>query len=101
MDDLNTQSKRQETLPLRRAPARRPSKWRRAGWILLGETLTWLQILGGVSILAGIVCVKLERPVAGEPSAIELGAEPLPVTASVPVAPAPPTGPVADVAGPA
>ncbi len=72
-----------------------------AGWILLGETLTWLQILGGVSILAGIVCVKLERPVAGEPSAIELGAEPLPVTASVPVAPAPSTGPVADVAGPA
>lgn len=72
-----------------------------AGWILLGETLTWLQILGGASILAGIVCVKLERPVAGEASAIELGAEPLPVTASIPVAPAPPTGPVADVAGPA
>lgn len=33
-----------------------------AGWILLGEALGALQILGGVLILAGIVCVKLERP---------------------------------------
>ncbi|WP_350347043.1 EamA family transporter [Agromyces sp. G08B096] len=47
-----------------------------AGWVLLGESLGLLQILGGVLILAGIVCVKLERR---EPEAVvELGAEPVP-----------------------
>ncbi|MFF2273127.1 DMT family transporter [Agromyces sp. NPDC058136] len=78
-----------------------------AGWILLGEVLGPLQILGGVLILAGIVCVKLERPRAataevpgGVPEASEpafpapLGAEPVPITASIPLvadpAPEPP-----------
>lgn len=69
-----------------------------AGWVLLGEVLSVLQILGGVLILAGIVCVKLERrPAApdaaagsGEESAapaVELGAEPIPVTAALPLPP--------------
>lgn len=55
------------------------------GWILIGEALGPLQILGGVLILAGIVCVRLERraiePVRG---VVELGAEPVP-TGSEPV----------------
>ncbi|MFK4730122.1 EamA family transporter [Agromyces mediolanus] len=65
-----------------------------AGWVLLGEVLGPLQILGGVLILAGIVCVKLERPAttahgSAEPApgaridAVELGAEPMPITASL------------------
>jgi drug/metabolite transporter (DMT)-like permease len=49
------------------------------GWILIGEALGPLQILGGVLILAGIVCVRLERR-AIEPVgvAVELGGEPVP-----------------------
>lgn len=49
------------------------------GWILIGEALGPLQILGGVLILAGIVCVRLERR-AIEPvgAAVELGGEPVP-----------------------
>lgn len=70
-----------------------------AGWVLLGEVLGGLQILGGVLILAGIVCVKLERrpatpggalgerAVAASAVAVELGAEPMPVTASLPLPP--------------
>jgi drug/metabolite transporter (DMT)-like permease len=65
-----------------------------AGWILLGETLTVLQMLGGVAILAGIVCVKLERPASGASAAVELGAEPVPITASLGVV-APDVAPVA------
>lgn len=56
-----------------------------AGWILLGEALGALQILGGVLILVGIVCVKLERTESAG-GGVELGAEPMPVTASIPVA---------------
>ncbi|WP_395243495.1 DMT family transporter [Agromyces sp. MMS24-K17] len=48
------------------------------GWILLGEALAPLQVLGGALILGGIVCVKLERTPRAEP-AVELGAEPVPV----------------------
>jgi len=55
-----------------------------AGWILLGEALGPLQILGGVLILAGIVCVKLERSEARGAAVVELGAEPVPITASTP-----------------
>jgi len=53
------------------------------GWILIGEALGPLQILGGVLILAGIICVRLERT-APEPTgvAVELGGEPVPTTAS-------------------
>lgn len=49
------------------------------GWILIGEALGPLQILGGVLILAGIVCVRLERR-AIEPVgvAVELVGEPVP-----------------------
>jgi drug/metabolite transporter (DMT)-like permease len=48
------------------------------GWLLLGEALGPVQILGGLLILAGIVCVRLERR-AIEPSlAVELGGEPVP-----------------------
>lgn len=49
------------------------------GWILIGEALGPLQILGGGLILAGIVCVRLERR-APEPVAVavELGSEPVP-----------------------
>jgi drug/metabolite transporter (DMT)-like permease len=49
------------------------------GWLLLGEALGLVQILGGVLILAGIVCVRLERR-AIEPVgvAVELGVEPVP-----------------------
>ncbi|MFF2496263.1 DMT family transporter [Agromyces sp. NPDC058064] len=55
-----------------------------AGWILLGEVLGPLQILGGLLILGGIVCVKLERADPPGAPAVELGAEPVPVTASTP-----------------
>ncbi|WP_022890933.1 EamA family transporter [Agromyces italicus] len=57
-----------------------------AGWVLLGEVLGPLQILGGLLILGGIVCVKLERvepPGAPAAPAVELGAEPVPVTATI------------------
>lgn len=56
------------------------------GWILIGEALGPLQILGGGLILAGIVCVRLERR-AIEPVgvAVELGGEPVP-TGPQPVA---------------
>lgn len=49
------------------------------GWILIGEALGPLQILGGGLILAGIVCVRLERR-AIEPFgvAVELRGEPVP-----------------------
>lgn len=59
------------------------------GWILIGEALGPLQILGGGLILAGIVCVRLERrPIEPVGVAVELDGEPVPsgpepVTASV------------------
>ncbi|HEU5222804.1 MAG TPA: EamA family transporter [Candidatus Lumbricidophila sp.] len=33
------------------------------GWLVLGEVLSPLQLLGGAVLLAGVVCVKLERAV--------------------------------------
>ena len=56
------------------------------GWILIGEALGPLQILGGLLILGGIVCVRMERP-APEPAgvAVELGGEPVPTTSSTTV----------------
>jgi len=50
------------------------------GWILIGEALGALQILGGVLILAGIICVRLERRerASAEPF-VELGGEPVPL----------------------
>ncbi|WP_336603889.1 EamA family transporter [Agromyces seonyuensis] len=62
-----------------------------AGWLLLGEALGALQLLGGALILAGIVCVRLERSrvpeqVDDSPApAVELGAQPVPITAAIPI----------------
>lgn len=49
-------------------------------WAILGEAIGFLQAVGGLLILAGIVCVRLERRVR-EPKAafVELGTEPVPV----------------------
>ena len=49
-----------------------------AGWILLGEALGPLQVLGGVLILAGIVCVRMERVEPKAAGSVELGGEPVP-----------------------
>lgn len=56
------------------------------GWILLGEALGALQILGGVFILGGIVLVKMER---GEPTAasVALDVDLAPVPNGTPVDP--------------
>lgn len=53
------------------------------GWILLGEMLSVIQILGGVLILGGIICIRLERPVLSSGAAIELGVEPVPTTGAI------------------
>ncbi|MCI2958956.1 EamA family transporter [Agromyces atrinae] len=53
------------------------------GWILLGEVLSVIQILGGVLILAGIICIRLERPALSNGAAIELGVEPVPTTGAI------------------
>ncbi|QEO13343.1 EamA family transporter [Agromyces intestinalis] len=47
------------------------------GWILLGEALGPLQLVGGVFILAGIVCVRLERR-APDPAALALDVDLVP-----------------------
>ena len=33
-----------------------------AAWVLLGEVPRWIQVAGGVLILAGVVSVKLGEP---------------------------------------
>jgi len=38
-----------------------------AAWLLLGEVPHWIQVAGGVLILAGVVSVKLGEPRDGEP----------------------------------
>jgi hypothetical protein len=48
------------------------------GWILIGEALGPLQILGGLLILGGIVCVRMERPAPAAARVVELGGEILP-----------------------
>jgi drug/metabolite transporter (DMT)-like permease len=48
------------------------------GWLLLGEALGPVQILGGLLILAGIVCVRMERRAIEPVHAVELGGEPVP-----------------------
>jgi drug/metabolite transporter (DMT)-like permease len=48
------------------------------GWLLLGEALGPVQILGGILILAGIVCVRMERRAIEPTLAVELGGEPVP-----------------------
>jgi drug/metabolite transporter (DMT)-like permease len=48
------------------------------GWLLLGEALGPVQILGGLLILAGIVCVRLERRAVDPALPVELGGEPVP-----------------------
>lgn len=61
-------------------------------WLLLGEAIAPLQLVGGVLILAGIVLVRLERP-AADPVARALDVDLVPV----PLVPEP-TG--ADAGGP-
>lgn len=39
-------------------------------WLLLGEALGWLQIVGGALILAGVVCIRLERTATPRPEAL-------------------------------
>ena len=48
------------------------------GWLLLGEALGPVQIFGGLLILAGIVCVRMERRTIEPVHAVELGGEPVP-----------------------
>ncbi len=49
-------------------------------WALLGEAIGFVQAVGGLLILAGIVCVRLERRVPEPRTAfVELGTEPVPV----------------------
>ena len=48
------------------------------GWLLLGEALGPVQIFGGLLILAGIVCVRMERRTIEPVHAVELGSEPVP-----------------------
>ena len=43
-------------------------------WLLLGERLGPLQLLGGVLIVGGIALVRAERPGAGAPHHVEAGA---------------------------
>ncbi|MBM7504419.1 DMT family transporter [Agromyces aurantiacus] len=52
------------------------------GWILLGEALGPLQVLGGVLILGGIVLVRLERAPA-DAASVALDMDLVPVTAPV------------------
>lgn len=70
-----------------------------AGWLLLGERLGPVQLLGGALILAGIVCVRLERSGTGATPdtapAVELGAEPVPMTGAMPVVARPERAPAA------
>jgi drug/metabolite transporter (DMT)-like permease len=47
-------------------------------WLLIGEALGVAQILGGLLILAGIVCVRLERTPALASTTAALGAEVVP-----------------------
>jgi drug/metabolite transporter (DMT)-like permease len=60
------------------------------GWLLLGEALGMLQILGGVLILGGIVLVRLERRPA-DAASVALDIDLVPVPEGTPVAP--PTDP--------
>jgi len=66
------------------------------GWILIGEALGPLQILGGLLILGGIVCVRMERPAPAAARVVELGGEPVPITASTTVRAAPTSAAAAD-----
>jgi hypothetical protein len=59
------------------------------GWIVLGEAIAPIGLLGAALILGGIVLVRLE------PGTAAAGVEPLPATGSVAVVPA------AEVAPPA
>ncbi|MGR2753785.1 EamA family transporter [Agromyces arachidis] len=56
------------------------------GWILLGEALGPLQILGGALILAGIVLVRMERGDRG-PASVALDVDLVPVPDDAPVDP--------------
>jgi hypothetical protein len=62
------------------------------GWILLGEALGPLQILGGALILGGIVLVRLERRPA-DAASVALDIDLVPV--AIDPAPTSPTEPVA------
>lgn len=44
------------------------------GWLLLGEMPAWIQLAGGVCLLAGVVIVKLGEP--GRPAAAEVSVPP-------------------------
>jgi len=61
------------------------------GWVLLGEALGPLQILGGLLILGGIVLVKLERS-PRDPAVIEAEPDVVPIPADATIDP--PTEPV-------
>ncbi len=63
-------------------------------WLLLGEQLTPLQLLGGTLILGGIAAVRIDDPAAGDPAAPE--AEP---TGDAAAPEAEPTGDAAEAAG--
>ncbi|GAA2248027.1 DMT family transporter [Herbiconiux moechotypicola] len=57
-------------------------------WLLLGQVPTWLQGLGGVLIVGGVVLVKLQKePAAGGTAAglDEVELEPLPATGAIAV----------------
>jgi drug/metabolite transporter (DMT)-like permease len=58
-------------------------------WLVLGEAIGPLQVLGGVLILGGIVLVKLERPSRiAAPAVLDIDLVPAPAAASADAAPA-------------
>lgn len=65
------------------------------GWILLGEALSPLQLLGGALILGGIVLIRLDKP-AGEATVAvpvgDVGVAGAPVTGAIPLAGPDPDG---------
>jgi len=70
------------------------------GWMLLGQALSTVQIVGGVLILGGIVLIRLEKPVEPPRDVVpvgDLGAAGAPITAPIslphPAAPVPPPPP--------
>jgi len=55
-------------------------------WVLLGEALGPLQLLGGVLILAGIACVRSEKQVDAPLEALPIAEDPEPAPNGVPSA---------------
>lgn len=66
------------------------------GWVLLGEALGALQLIGGALILAGIVLIRLEKPreELADPMPIpDVGLGATPVTSPIPLPPTHPDTP--------